>query len=538
MATKIIKSFRLSIIRNRLMKKGSKNAMEFLSIIVYLFMDEVQELIHELDSKFNSKRGPKAYPRTLVIGVLMYALKTGKTNLKSISSFCEDSTLINMFTSGFNPKEDVYRRLLKETDPRILKKIFLFSLIRLNDYGWLDLAQLFVDGTDALVNASKYYLIHLEEIENVKKIKKLGLLHNGKKGSPKRFKEKLNKILESKNLDEETEKVLKLALKNSKIYCRKVFNNIDELEKAIEKSNKNYVSISFPDAVMMKTKKGGYEFGLNLQSIMANHQILITGVLLRKPNDHSVLEEVLNELKLSFEILKELNLKYGPQEYNKKFEFENLIDHAIFICDSGYFSKDNFEIADFNGLNLIVMSKQIARQNNNEKRKLSNIQLKNGKNNKMKRNISKKQCIRIVNAYVCPNKKLISLDSITLINGKYNRQKHITGDLREFSFKFSCKDCKDCPFVEKFGKKCKCAQIEDRMSLYMYKMTNAFAEGKYNEIYKDRFFNSECINGFHKTKDSILNLLCRDFTANQNEMHLRGLLYNIIRLKELKGTFC
>ena len=30
MATKIIKSFRLSIIRNRLMKNGSKKAMEFL----------------------------------------------------------------------------------------------------------------------------------------------------------------------------------------------------------------------------------------------------------------------------------------------------------------------------------------------------------------------------------------------------------------------------------------------------------------------------------------------------------------------------
>ena len=109
------------------------------------------------------------------------------------------------------------------------------SLIRLNDYGWLDLAQLFVDSTDALVNASKYYLIHFKEIENVKKIKKLGLLHNGKKGSPKRFKQKLNKILESEDLDEETEKVLKLALKNSKIHCRKVFNNIIELERAIEK---------------------------------------------------------------------------------------------------------------------------------------------------------------------------------------------------------------------------------------------------------------------------------------------------------------
>ena len=67
-------------------------------------------------------------------------------------------------------------------------------------------------------------------------------------------------------------------------------------------------------------------------------------------------------------------------------------------------------------------------------------------------------------------------------------------------------------------------------------MTNEFAEGKYNEIYKDRFPNSECINGFHKTKNSILNLLCRDFTANQNEMLLRGLLYNLKRINKLKET--
>ena len=101
-----------------------------------------------------------------------------------------------MFTSGFNPKEDVYRRLLKESDQKVLKKIFLFSLIILDDYGWLDLAHLFVDGTDALVNASKYYIIHSEEIDNVKIIKRLGLIHNGKKSSSKLFKKKVIKILQ------------------------------------------------------------------------------------------------------------------------------------------------------------------------------------------------------------------------------------------------------------------------------------------------------------------------------------------------------
>lgn len=534
----MIKSFRKSIISNRLKKNGSKDAMEFLSIVTYLFLDEVQELIAELDSEFNSKLGAPAYPRTLVIGVLMFAMKMGRTTLKGITSFCEDSKLINMFTSGNNPKEDVYRRLLKNGNQRVLKKIFLFSLIKLDDYGWLDLVHLFVDGTDALVNASKHYVIHLNEIENVKKIKSLGLIHNGKKRSPKRFKEKLIGLLKAGDLDDETEKVLKLALKNTKIYCRKVYNNIDELERAIGKSNKDYVSVSFPDATMMKTKKGGYDFALNLQSIMVKHQILITGVLLQKPNDSNVLDEVLKELKVSFEILKELAIKYGDYDDLEKFEFENLIDYATFICDAGYFSNDNIEIADFNGLNFVVMSKQIARQNNNKNRKKWNLQLKDGKNNKKKDNVSKKQCIRIVDSYVCPFNRLITLDSHKLINGKYNQQSHITGDLMEYSFKFSCKDCSGCPFVEKYGEKCKCAEIEDRISMFMYNMTNEFAEGKYNDIYKERLPNSECINGFHKTKDSILKLLCRDFTANQNEMLLRNLLYNIIRLKDLKGTIC
>ena len=538
MGIKIIKSFRKSIISNRLKKNGSKDAREFLSIVTYLFLDEVQELIAELDSEFNSKLGAPAYPRTLVIGVLMFAIKMGRTTLKGIAGFCEDSKLINMFTSGNNPKEDVYRRLLKDGNQRVLKKIFLYSLIELDDYGWLDLVHLFVDGTDALVNASKHYVIHLDEINNVKKIKSMGLIHNGKKGSPKRFKEKLIALLKAGDLDDETEKVIRLALKNTKIYCRKVYNNIDELELAIGKSNKDYVSVSFPDARMMKTKKGSYDFALNLQSIMAKHQILITGVLLQKPNDSNVLDEVLKELKVSFEILKELAEKYGSYDNLDKFDFEILIDYATFICDAGYFSNDNIEIADFNDLDFIVMSKQIARQNNNKNRERWNLQLKDGKNNKKKDNVSKKQCIRIVDAYVCPFERLIEFDSYKLINGKYNKQSHITGDLREYSFKFSCKDCSGCPFVEKYGEKCNCAEIEDRISMFMYKITNEFAEGKYNDIYKERLPNSECINGFHKTKDSILKLLCRDLTANQNEMTLRNLLYNIKRLKDLKGTIC
>ena len=158
-----------------------------LSIAEYLFSDPIQEIIAVLDSEFDNPRGPRAYPRTLIIGVLMFCLYKGITSLKMIEEICEDSNLLNKFTCGFNPKEDSFRRFLKDSNPRIIKSIFLYSLIKFEDYGWLDFTQLFVDGTDALVNASKNYLIHSNEIENVKKNKRTRIIAQWQKTANKKI---------------------------------------------------------------------------------------------------------------------------------------------------------------------------------------------------------------------------------------------------------------------------------------------------------------------------------------------------------------
>jgi hypothetical protein len=110
-----------------------------------------------------------------------------------------------------------------------------------------------------------------------------------------------------------------------------------------------------------------------------------------------------------------------------KFKFENLINQTIFICDADYFNNDNIEIAEFNNLNFVVMSKQIARQNNNKNRgKKWNIKLKDGKKNMKKDNVSKKQYIHVVDAHIYPFEREITLDEYKPINGKYNKQTHIT----------------------------------------------------------------------------------------------------------------
>lgn len=90
---------------------------------------------------------------------------------------------------------------------------------------------------------------------------------------------------------------------------------------------------------MMPTKKGSYDFGFNLQEIMTENKIVISCLLLQKPNDNLCMDEVLSELKENFEILLELVEKYGSRRNYK--EIKKMLEKAIFVFDSGYFSDKN-----------------------------------------------------------------------------------------------------------------------------------------------------------------------------------------------------
>ena len=54
--------------------------------------------------------------------------------------------------------------------------------------------------------------------------------------------------------------MLDLILNNLKIYNKNVYKKIPEFEAIMEERDINYVSITFPSSVIMKTKKGRYDF--------------------------------------------------------------------------------------------------------------------------------------------------------------------------------------------------------------------------------------------------------------------------------------
>ena len=81
------------------------------------------------------------------------------------------------------------------------------------------------------------------------------LLHNSKEKQMKRSINKLNKLKEQNTDDEEMQKLIDIIIPRIQIYNHRLYKKIDEFEQAIENSNKDFVSITYPNAPLIPTKK-------------------------------------------------------------------------------------------------------------------------------------------------------------------------------------------------------------------------------------------------------------------------------------------
>ena len=61
---------------------------------------------------------------------------------------------------------------------------------------------------------------------------------------------------------------------------------------------------------------------------------------------------------------------------------------------------------------------------------------------------------------------------------------------------------------------------------------------KYRKIYAKRFNKSESINGYFKSINGVYHLIGNNPIAINNEVTIKSLLYNLVRLTQLKKTRC
>ncbi|MCQ2970435.1 MAG: hypothetical protein MJ226_02520 [archaeon] len=158
-------------------------------------------------------------------------------------------------------------------------------MVFLNDLHFLDFVKLFVDGTDMLVRASRYYKITKKEVNTLIQVNEWGLLHENTPQSINRTIKGLKEKLEIHKDDMELYKTINLVLKRIKIYNTRIYEKKDIYINIMNEKDVDNVSITFPTICWMKTKIGIYDYAFNLQEIMTENHMILTGMLLSESND-------------------------------------------------------------------------------------------------------------------------------------------------------------------------------------------------------------------------------------------------------------
>lgn len=148
----------------------------------------------------------------------------------------------------------------------------------------------------------------------------------------------LKEKLEIYKNDEEICEMINLVLKRVKLYNTRIYEKKDIYINIMNERNVNSVSITFPTTCWMKTKRGIFDFAFNLQEIMTENHIILTGMLLSEPNDTKTIKYVLNDIYSTIKLYIEMQKEFGDRRnYN---EIRRRLREYILIADSGYFTTE------------------------------------------------------------------------------------------------------------------------------------------------------------------------------------------------------
>lgn len=334
----------------------------------------------------------------------------------------------------------------------------------------------------------------------------------------------LEEKLEFYKNDEEMCKTINSILKRINLYNTNIFGKLDIYSTIINKRNIGSVSVSFPEACWMKTKKGIYDFAFNLQEIMTENHIILAGILLTQSNDWKTIKDVLKNIYEIINLFIEMQREFG--ERRNYSEIRKRIREHILIADSGYFSTENLYHLFINKINALVMPKKLSEDHNNSLRR------ENGYKEKRKKS-TKKDFIRVKNGYICPFGRFMRLVEVKKVKRwKLHKEDNLPDICKTKKYIFKTYSCKGCPNIEN----CKHKRLVIHISDLIYEMTEKFLNKRYKIHYKAYFSRSKGINGFLKGDNGVLKLIGTTENAVNNEIQLRNTIYNLTRLINLKDT--
>lgn len=462
--------------------------------------------------------------------MVLYCLTMGINDLEGISRECRLNKVLQLITVDKTPSTSTFRRFFTDSNSYVMKAVFLYTIVEFNDYGFINFKKLYIDSTDALARASKQYSLTSKKIEVFKFLDKHDLIHDFTLKSKKRFLKGLEEI--EQRLDENEEEIskyIRLARSNIDLYNKDIWDKIPQLERMMDERNLKVISITFPESVMMHTKKGGTDFAFLIHTIMTEEKIVFSPILSNLPNDKHSLEDIIGELKENIEIIVKLQKMFGERKNFK--ELKNILKNTLMVFDSGYYEIENLKSADKNEVNVLILPKRLSTQINNQIRKDNDLPVKD-KNKQNPDKMSKKTLKRELKGYRCKAGQLLTLTQQREVQKRDGSHEKLPEQWRENTYTFHCSECASC----QYNACCDLETIVDTMTPIEYNMIQKALNKTFQKIYSERFHCSEGINGYMKGKEGILYFMMSDITACKNQLYLLNIGYNLQRKLNLKGT--
>ena len=309
--------------------------------------------------------GRAAYEPQMMVALLIYSYCLGERSSRKIERLCKVDVAYRIIAANQFPDHTTLawfrRKYLKE-----LESLFIDVLKLCHESGLIQLGVTALDGTKIQGNTSlssnkKYDWIQkevkrmLEESEQVdaEEDERYGK-HNRGDELPKHLRHREARLKRLKacqeaiekeaqaTVDEAQEKIERRKQKERETGKKVKGRTPKEKDIETEKSNMK-ANITDPESKPMKTFQGFVQ-GYNGQAIATEEQLIIAAELCNESNDQKQLEPMIKAMKQTLQAA-------GIEETNE-----------ILLADAGYCSETNLALESNNKLELLIATKQDAKQ--------------------------------------------------------------------------------------------------------------------------------------------------------------------------------
>jgi transposase len=264
--------------------------------------------VREIEARYRSGPGNPAYPRRMLLRLLVQAAIDGVWSSRKIARLAHEN-VIYMYLTG-NEKPD-FRTIcdFRREHKVLIEEVFKKTVTVARAAGLLKLGHLATDGTKIKATASNDYTLSEEEIKEIRRIIERGIaideeedmLYGEKRGdelppeldTPDKIRKKIEEIEEArgKRLKRAAKRIITEHALGDEQQKEKMVEKLDKAEEELKKSGQKAVSLSDPEARFMENKKNRIELSYNSQ-ITVDHDsgIIVANEVTQDCTDHHQLQ--------------------------------------------------------------------------------------------------------------------------------------------------------------------------------------------------------------------------------------------------------